>query len=631
MTQIMDEVSRPLTVVDELFLRTFAPGETPKAEWGECRHFLKALGLEDEERFARIPCINDVKTLDMLSPFTLVRYRGLVQDIFEPEIYASLVEERDESGQNPRVLTTKYRDCIEAAQGKVLKDVGNSGLAQRGACYCVPLPAETAWAKEAAVQWTTRGGGAVQELQQSAAETAPRAKRGRDADMDMNQEGPCAMPPPPAPAGEARRQRTAGSSSALVKTDGLRSADDFGLNFPIPEEEQRGKGSSVPCIIKLYDDNADAVRLGETVEFVGVLCLNPELATLGEDEQQRMFWDARNPSSSMVPRLHALFLRKLPHHHPMLPFSSAWLTEEKLAHVWKSKFSATGAIPELRSIALNGLAMFLGGDALAAQYVLMFLVSRSFGQHGDSLLGNFSMNIGCWPEGMDVKNLSQAIAEFVPRVAHHEVTAQTLNTGKWKPRKDFEANRLIAGRLQVASGTVVIFDETKMETGQLHDAGVRSAAAIRTLLAEHALACDFMSYDVKLQLEVQVMHVSAHRSIVPEQDVLLPLRPSAAASVTIPAAAMEAIRMFLALVTRSPKPINIPDEVTHKFSEDFCRIREQHAGIKSDLCHTWMNLARASCLTHGESNLTLARWQAVFELEVERLRRCSESNFLSTQ
>lgn len=341
-----------------------------------------------------------------------------------------------------------------------------------------------------------------------------------------------------------------------------------------------------------------------------------------------MFWDARNPSSSMVPRLHAICLRKLPYHHPMLPYSGMWLTEEKLAHVWQSKFSAPGAILELRTIVLNGLAMFLGGDVLAAQYVLMLLVSRSFGKHGDTPLGNFSLNIGCWPENMDAKKLSQAIAEFVPRVAHHEVTAGTLNAGKWKPRKDFEANRLVAGRLQVASGTVVVFDETKMEVGQLQDAGVRSAAAIRTLLAEHSLACDFMSYDVKLPIEIQLVHISARRSIIPEQDVLLPLRPNAATAVTIPAAAIEAIRLFFALVTRSPKPIDIPDEVMQKFSGDFCSIREQHSGIKVDLCHTWLNLARACCLTYGESTLTLARWQAVLELEVERLRRCGENNFL---
>jgi len=268
---------------------------------------------------------------------------------------------------------------------------------------------------------------------------------------------------------------------------------------------------------------------------------------------------------------------------------------------------------------------------LAAEYVFMLLVSRSFGQHGEALLGKFSLNICCWPDDLAVSTLSQALAEFVPRVAHHEVTADTLNAGKWKPRKDFDANRLVTGRLQTASGTVVVFDETKMQTGQLHDAGVRSAAAIRTLLTEHALACNYMTCDVKMPLEVQILHVSKSKSLIPEQDVLLPLRPGSASPVAIPPAALEALRLFLALVTRSSQPMSIPDDVTQKFSEDFSSAREQYPGVKAELCHTWMNLARAHCITHGESTLTLGRWQAVREFEGERLRRCLEKKLLPVQ
>lgn len=268
---------------------------------------------------------------------------------------------------------------------------------------------------------------------------------------------------------------------------------------------------------------------------------------------------------------------------------------------------------------------------LAAEYILMLLVSRSFAKHGDTPLGSFSLNLGCWPEAVDVRNFSLALAEFMPRVAHHEVTAETLNAGRWKPRKDFDANRLVAGRLQMASGSVMVFDETKMEAGQLSDVGVRSAAAIRTLLVEHALACDYMSCDVKLPLEVQIVHVSKRQSLIPEQDVLLPLRPSATSAATIPPAALEAIRLFLALVTRRSKPMDIPDDVTQKFSEDFSSVREQFSSVTPALCHTWMNLARSYCLTHGESLLTLVRWQSMLGFETERLRRCSEDNFLPKQ
>jgi len=432
----------------------------------------------------------------------------------------------------------------------------------------------------------------------------------------------------PCATAEPRRQRAATAlrvQGAPAMSRGLQSADEFGLNFPIPEDGLAGV-TSVPCIVKLYDRDIDAIHLCDAVEFVGVLCVNPEIASF-DGREERMFWDARNPSASLVPRLHVLALRQLPFHHPLMPFTPSWLSEARLAGAWQRQFSAPGAIAELRSLALEALTPYVGGDAVAAQYILMLLVSRSFAKHGDEPLGSWSLNLGCWPEGLDVRQFSRALSEFVPRVAHHEVTAASLNTGRWRPRKDFDANRLVAGRLQVASGTVMIFDETKLTPGQLNDSGVRNLAAIRSLLVDRVLTCDFMSCDVKMPLELQIVHVSSSKSVIPEHDVLLPLRPCESQPRTLQPEALNAIRLFLGLVTRSPRPLDIPDNVVHKFSEDFAAVR-QNGGINSSLCSTWIGLARALCLIHGEQALSLERWQGMLTLETERLRRCKENGFL---
>lgn len=398
----------------------------------------------------------------------------------------------------------------------------------------------------------------------------------------------------------------------------------------MPSEEQPGQALSVACIVKLYDQDAERFRLCDAVEVVGVLCMNPEAANFGAKDEAP-FWDARNPSTSLVPRLHGLIVRQLPFYHPLLPYTPAWLSEAKLASAWQNRFAEPGVVAQLRELTKQALATHLGGDMVAAEYALMLVVSRSFGRHHDQSLGSWSLNIGCWPEGLSVARFHEAMSEFVPRATLHEVTAETLNSGRWRPRKDFSANRLIAGRLQSTNGTLMIFDETQMVPGQLQDAGVRNLAAIRCLMKERQLVCDFMSYDVKIPLETPMVHVSRGKSIIPEQDVLLPLRPvEQNASCTIPAAALEAARLFLALVTRSPRPLNIPDEVTQKFGTDFAAARAQR-DIGTELASTWMSLARAYCIAHGEETLTLGRWQSVLELESERIRRCRESKFLTSQ
>merc|ERR1719253_1350309 len=113
--------------------------------------------------------------------------------------------------------------------------------------------------------------------------------------------------------------------------------------------------------------------------------------------------------------------------------------------------------------------------------MLMLLVSRTFGKVGDMQLGAWSCNLTNWPSQLSTNDLGNAIAALVPRAACLEITAETLNTRRWRPRKDFEADRLVASQLQLASGTAVVFDETKMTEGQLSDAGVKSLMAIAAL------------------------------------------------------------------------------------------------------------------------------------------------------
>ena len=48
---------------------------------------------------------------------------------------------------------------------------------------------------------------------------------------------------------------------------------------------------------------------------------------------------------------------------------------------------------------------------------------------------------------------------------------------RWKPKKDFDANRLQSGLLQLAPGTLLVLDETQMETGTLDEAGVQAVQA----------------------------------------------------------------------------------------------------------------------------------------------------------
>jgi hypothetical protein len=373
---------------------------------------------------------------------------------------------------------------------------------------------------------------------------------------------------------------------------------------------------AVPCIVKLYDDDADSLRVCETVEVIGVFCVDPELASFDD-------WnDARHPSASLVPRIHALFVRRLPFFHPALPFSSTWLTEARLAAAWQEQF-ATQEVLHVRTAAVTALAKHLAGDMLAAEYVMMLLTTRSFGKNGDQSLGPFPLNLAMWPEAMPVAGLVAALEEMVPRVAHLAVTVDTLNTKRWRPTKDFDANRLVAGQLQLAAGTTVVFDETQMQEGDLDPQGAKAVAAVTELVLEQQLVCDFTTFDVRIPLEVQSISVSSRRSIIRDVQVQVPMRCGVCEDAAVPDVAVNSVRMFLGLVTRSPCALDMPEDVVERFCQDFTEVRKRD--VRPELGHAWMNLARAFCLTYGERSMTVERWSALVALEHERLQRCDEA------
>jgi len=427
------------------------------------------------------------------------------------------------------------------------------------------------------------------------------------------------------------RQRREASGTEGEGKAWMQNSDAFGLNFPLPWEERRGAGASTACIVKLYDADAETLKVCESVEILGILCVDPQMANLGQGDRPGMLLpDARSPSTALVPRLHGLIVRRIPFYNPLLPFSPQWLSEARLASAFQRRLAAPGAVSAARGAAINILTQALGGDVVAAEYVLMLLASRVFARHGELGLGRWSMNLARWPEGGEVRSLFEAVSELVPRAVHLHVTAETLCSSRWKPRKDFDANRLVSGKLQLASGTFLLLDECQMSVGQLNKDGCVALQAIQTLVTDQQLLCDYSHYDIRIPLEVSCLVASRGASIIKGADVLLPLKPSASSTNVSTNSCLDAARFLLGLITRQTQPLRIPDHVANVFSEDFAKVR-QELHIGQELGHTWMSLARAQCLTHGEEELTVERWRAVFDLEKERLRRCKEEGMLEAR
>ena len=585
------EISKPLEVIDDLFApyansyNTGPTGTLPPREWREKAHFIRCLQLQDEDNFRHIPCLNDLnkEELESVAHQSLVRYRCMVQDVLEPEVYSSLLLQTDSHGK-AKLLTTKYREICSAAN---VSDLGNQGLGTRGVYYCVPMPGESVWARAPGRSSALTAKSAEPETR----ERPPKQRKGGGGTKIPCSDTDTGDPEPAEPAEPAEPQGLSSFKSSNLST------------------------GSVSCVVKLYDADEEILRLCETVEILGVFCMdcNQPPADLCDEGDN-------------LPRLHGLFVRKLPFFHPMLPFSPRWLSEGRLVCTLQRRF-ASSAIGKLRGLAIKSLQKCLAGDVLAAEYILALSVARVYGNNGNRSLGHWSLNISGWPEDLSVAALVEAISKLLPRVVHLPVTVQSLSTEQWKPRKDFEANRLQTGQLQLAPGTLLILDETNTEVGKLDEAGVKALRAIQALDSEQMLLIDFDRYEVQIPLEVNCLYISHKPSMLKNADILLPLRPQLN-NVDYPetsAGSLEALRFLLGLVSHRTQPLHL-QQIMGAFSEDFAHMRDEFRDMDlgQHTLHVWVALARACCYTHGEEEMTLQRWRMVSLFERERCRRCIE-------
>ena len=139
------------------------------------------------------------------------------------------------------------------------------------------------------------------------------------------------------------------------------------------------------------------------------------------------------PPPSLVPRLHALTFTHLAHNNPLLPPASPLPSLQEVAKV------------ELLTI----LTTCLLGDKLAAEYLLLHLISKVYLRKDVLVLGKLSLNLHNmtnheeWPRRLATLLLLTTNSHYLP------LTRTTLDSFSFTPQTDFEANLLVSGTLQL--------------------------------------------------------------------------------------------------------------------------------------------------------------------------------------
>jgi hypothetical protein len=98
------------------------------------------------------------------------------------------------------------------------------------------------------------------------------------------------------------------------------------------------------------------------------------------------------------------------------------------------------------------------------------------------------------------------LRELLDKSVYFPLSLDNLNTTNLVPQKDYTANRLKSGILQLSDGTHLILDETAMLPGQLQDQGVRNVKALSDVIEWQKVQYDFKYHTSEFLCNIVRLH-----------------------------------------------------------------------------------------------------------------------------
>ena len=130
------------------------------------------------------------------------------------------------------------------------------------------------------------------------------------------------------------------------------------------------------------------------------------------------------------------------------------------------------------------LKLILNGDKVAANYLIIALISRVFKREGSFILGNVNINLDC-VSSEQAELLGDFIGAICPMVCPIVASKESLSSLRFTPIKNYETNKMEPSIFSTLSNnTVLLFAETMLEAGEVNNNGVHNIRALATLIEE---------------------------------------------------------------------------------------------------------------------------------------------------
>lgn len=559
----------------------------------ECREMLKSETVWDS-----IPNLSLLPNTE-LKDGIFVKYEGMIQDMLNPVFYLDKYEIVNRNTKTTRIECGRYTDSLHCEEHEeFLIDSKNNVNEERRGLYCISIPGLNGWAKPSSSQSSSSNpcssqphGESLKRPQESDSEQ-PNKRRHVAMDAEMSS----------GTSGDERERRLLSKSNQV--TD---------LNLPIPDS------SASACLVTIYKD-LDSFLVNQVIQVVGFLSIDPTLSSHNVSDAELMDQDFV-PPCSLVPRLHATVVRRVPHSNPLIDHQSfSGLSQDELLSTRK----------DLKML----LTQLLMGDDLAADYFICYLLSKVYcrDETGTSL-GKFSLNISCCNLSKTCpeygKLLNEILALLVCKSHYFELNVKSLNETVMIPKKDYNTNRLKSGLLQLSDNTYFLVDEINLQVGQLNNQGCLNVKALSSVLTHQRMSYDFQFYDGSFPTDIPMLTISETKSMLPcDCHIKLKVDPSCSSVIRETfTAALQYLKLELLNKIRTyitwlqNRAFDIPETLFQTVQNDFVQMRKENKKTDASDLHTSIVLSRLMCLSYGEVKLTEEMWKQALRMEKERKSR----------
>ncbi|KJE94551.1 hypothetical protein CAOG_05183 [Capsaspora owczarzaki ATCC 30864] len=581
------------------------------------RHYLEL--LNDPSNYHRIPLVNNTP-VSLLKPNTLVRFRCMIQDTADELSMGVAAFSVTDAAQQTRILSGLYRDHESIDEC----DHGSESLISRQTFVGIPIPGEAPWVQEHHQALALYHGAVSSDpVATPAATPSVRSKRGYEEDDEPAE--PSLMLPTSniVPPSVAKRVQSVADRAQLDRVTSqqantpLSVADALSTCFPVPYQQ-----AGPVCHIKIYH-GYDDVKVASVLDVVGIL-------TFEQDHfEEPVFEHEEFRPSSLVPRIHCITFTMPKSTNPLVPHAqSAVFAGERLAIAAQAQM--------LRSHAVDVFANILLGDQLAAEYLLLHLLSNVYVRRQLMACGKLSLNISNIPDlaesGMPsiassanglVNALARTVGALVPNSLLLPLTVNNLNTLRFRPFKNHTLGKLESGVFQLPHHTHLLVDETSLQPAQLEPRGTENCNTISNLLQWQSLEYDFEYHNITFNTDLQVLITSSGKSMFPA-DCHVPLEPVTSGVVDVlaqmDAATLERLRLYLTMARDFDYSF---EQLESEVQNDFVAMRRADRTVTQETFSQLLVVSRLLSLSYGQPQLTPACWQRAKELEQLRVARCA--------